>query len=369
MPQHNQPLVAVAWSELPAYSARLLRAGIKAIGSRVEVLASRPVVPVPGVEAMLGQRVHWLDYKDRQVAWPRLGLPTPRIFFHTGWCVPSFNALGRSVRDNGGSVVSLIDNSFKANLRQCVGAIIYRCLYRRWFEAVWVPGVSGMRLCRFLGVPRDRIYPGLYAADPLVFRPGPPLAERRTRFLFVGQFIKRKGVEQLLAACRLARRRHLQLPLIHVVGCGPLEPALLAEPWCKVTPFATPDAIAARMADSRFLILPSLGDHWPLVVHEAVSCGCGLIISDQVGNRFEFLSEKNGYLVKAGDAASLLVAILNAAALPQSSQASVMAESLQLSRSFSPPFFSKTFVRIVHRHLAGTSAGDNTVEHPVEETP
>ena len=60
------------------------------------------------------------------------------------------------------------------------------------------------------------------------------------------------------------------------------------------------------MNSSKCLILPSFEEHWGVVVHEATSCGCLLILSDKVGCKKEFL-KNNGYLFEPNNTDELYI--------------------------------------------------------------
>ena len=59
--------------------------------------------------------------------------------------------------------------------------------------------------------------------------------------------------------------------------------------------FKKPEEILKFMQKSRFLILPSRSDHWP-VVNESTLCVVGLILSSVVGNIPDLTNEKFNYL-------------------------------------------------------------------------
>ena len=277
----EQPRIAIAWNGLPFYAARLIRAGIEQLGKPVTVIGSQPAVPITGMEAALGQKIYWLN-TAKSCSWSDLQVPVPEIFFQTGWAYPGFNSLGREVRQHGGKVVSMVDNCWKNNSRQWLGAVIFRLNYQPWFDAVWVPGRSGFQLCRFFGMSENRIYQGMYGADPDVFTSGSPLSERNKQFLFVGQLIERKGVKLLVEAFQRFREQFPDWTL-KVIGSGPLA-SFLDCPGITVQGFQQPPVVAQIMRQSRFLILPSYEEHWGLVVHEAALSGCGLIVSyDELG--------------------------------------------------------------------------------------
>lgn len=307
--------IAIAWSGLPAYAARLIHAAVKNINCRFIIIGSKPSVPIQGMEEIVGQPIHWVEV-ERTCSWQELGLEVPDILIQTGWRNRAFNDLGRAVRAQGGRVISMIDNSWKNSLRQWIGAVIFRLRYRRWFDQVWVPGASGERLCRFLGMPAERIGKGMYGADPQIFFPGETLSLRPKQFLFVGQFIHRKGVDLLIEAFGKFRQEHPDWRLL-MVGQGELQEQLQGS-GIEVQSFQQPEAIAKLMRQSRFLILPSRLDHWGLVVHEAALSGCGIITSNNVAAVADLLEPgKNGMVFPSGCSQALYQSLVESAAMDE----------------------------------------------------
>lgn len=296
--------IVVAWSGLPPYAAYCLRELLIDYPGEVTILGTKADVPHQGLEAIIGQNVIWLE-RNTNYSWSELGLEVPAHFIHTGWAYPAFNSLGREVQQDGGKRYSMIDSIWYGRLKQYLGLLYFRAVYRKWFDAVMVPGKTGRRFCRMLGVSDARIFEGMYGANPEIFRTGSPLSERPKRMLFVGRLIKRKGILQLLQAARESTARGDGWEFV-VVGAGPLEERLDAEPAIRVEPFAGPEKIAEWMRSSRFLVLPSVEENWGVVVHEAALSGCGLILTQGIGAATDLLQpDTNGLLVKRGNARSL----------------------------------------------------------------
>lgn len=341
--------IAISWHNLPMYAARSICAGIQNLSEPVEIIASKPPTLVAQVENTLSQSVHWID-ANKACSWSDLGLNPPEIFFQSGWLSKAFRNLGEEVRRNGGRVVCLSDNSWKNNPKQWLGAIIFRIHHRLKFHAIWVPGNSGFKLCRFFGMPANRIYQGMYGADAEVFIPGSPLAEREKKFIFVGQLIERKGIDILARAFSEFYKSHPDWSL-HVIGSGPLT-HLLHTPGIKVEEFKPPNYIASMMRQSRFLILPSRDEHWGLVVHEAVLSRCGVIASKSVGASLDLISEKNGLIVDSGCTKSLHQALEKAASLKPFELEQIFLESQTVASKFGPHQWAETFERIITDSLS-----------------
>lgn len=329
---------AFSWHGLPQYAARQIAAFLRRSGRDCPVVGSRPAVPVEGMERSLGRPVHWVD-AGAPASWERLGLEVPEVFFQSGWAYPAFNALGDQVRRAGGKVCLLMDNNWRGDLRQALGAPWYRVFQRRKFDAVFVPGKSGRRLARWYGVPDERIWEGMYGADPSIFFAGPPLDQRPKRILFVGQYVERKQCVQLARAF-LSVADSLPEWKLEMYGSGPLKELIPVDSRIAVNGFIQPEQLGALYRSARIFALPSLSEAWGLVVHEAALSGCQLLLSDAIGARDDFARPENAALFRAGDIFSLRRALLRLASSDETSLGRAHSESLQLAQSHGPSVFA-----------------------------
>jgi glycosyltransferase involved in cell wall biosynthesis len=332
--------VAIAWNGLPFYGARLMRPIISELGSSVEILATKGPQSQKDIEEALGATICMIEAQSR-TNWKQLEMQVPDLFFHTGWAYPSFHALAREVKNHGGTVVCMVDNSRKYNLRQVIGKQIFRWVYRPHIDAVMVPGESGKELMEYFGMPAKLIYEGMYGADPKIFRPGPPLEGRRYDFLFVGQFIERKGIKGLIHAVREMRMEKKEF-MIAAIGDGPKRTEMESSN-IEIHPFAGADDVAQMMRSARFLVLPSIEDHWGVVVHEAVLSGCGLILSSGVGSRLDLLTPRNGFVCEPGRPMQMMQQALDA---NDDWLDGCRQESLRLANGFGPEQWCQAFRKI-----------------------
>jgi glycosyltransferase involved in cell wall biosynthesis len=178
-----------------------------------------------------------------------------------------------------------------------------------------------------LGAKRERIFiPCQAAALPLTFDPQQALAERlRARseqapvFLFVGRLSQEKGVDALLDAFA-AIAAHLPQARLRIVGTGPQ-----GEQWQKTVNDAglghavsflgslQEEGLSREYFGAACLVLPSFSEPWGLVVNEALSHGCPVVVSDNCGCVPELVIDGvTGYAFRSGDAASLHRTLLKA---------------------------------------------------------
>jgi len=336
--------VAIAWHGLPFYAARLIRAGRERYGANIAVIGTRPKVPIQGIEEALGQNVTWIR-DDECLNWQEIGISVPRIFFQTGWRYPAFNRLGAEVRKSGGAVVAMVDNRWRGDARQEIGRLVYRLFYRRSFNAVWVPGKGGQRLCREFGVAPESVFTGLYGADSRVFSSQKPICEREKRFLFVGQLIERKGVAELRDAWVAFSEGNPGWSL-EVIGSGPLEGMFRNVRGVRVSGFLQPHELAKRLSSSRVLVLPSHEDHWGVVVHEAALSGCALLLSNAVGAAEDLVSARNGILVEPGSSVSLRKGFELLVGKEKRWWLLAERESVRMAKRFGPHRWADQFLRI-----------------------
>ena len=140
-------------------------------------------------------------------------------------------------------------------------------------------------------------------------------------FLFSGSLISRKGVDLLgRAFVRLARKFHnVRLQLI---GEGEARGALMrtlqpVSDRVEFLGFKDWAELPNSYTGADILCVPSRYDGWGLVVPEGLAAGLPVIGTDRMGSAIEFIqTDRNGWLVPAGDEDALFTAMHKAASLP-----------------------------------------------------
>jgi glycosyltransferase involved in cell wall biosynthesis len=160
-------------------------------------------------------------------------------------------------------------------------------------------------------------------------------------FLFVGRLSKEKGLEDLLAAFR---RIHEGLPGAKLLLAGPGESDRLRSQAMsggleKSVTFLgrqTPGQIGELLEISTAMVLPSHREPWGLVVNEALSYGCPVVVSDVCGCTPELvLNGVTGYVFPAGDINALCETMLRAINL-NDNRLSTARRCLELISQYTP---------------------------------
>lgn len=107
--------------------------------------------------------------------------------------------------------------------------------------------------------------------DTAVFHAAGDAREERLA-LFVGRFVEKKGLAHLE---RLARRRTDWRFVF--AGSGPIDPARWGLPNVSVERGRSDSSLAELYRRASVLLLPSVGEGYPLVIQEAMACGLPVI--------------------------------------------------------------------------------------------
>lgn len=180
-----------------------------------------------------------------------------------------------------------------------------------------------------LGDPARRDYTLLFnGVDGEVFsRLGPAadgLPGGKRRVLFVGRFVEKKGLSILRAVAAL--RPDITFVL---AGAGPIRPSAWGLANVHDLGPQTPAQLAALYRSADCLLLPSVGEGFPLVIQEAMACGLPVIcgapthLADPEAARW-----LRGAQVDLGDpagSAARIAAMLNAPGLTLPERASMAA--------------------------------------------
>ena len=177
-------------------------------------------------------------------------------------------------------------------------------------DEIWVPSDWGRGVLLANGLPADRVHVVPEGVDPALFRPADPSpqdAARPFRFLCVGKWEVRKGIDDLARA--FAREfaphepveliLHCHNPYLRGFDTGRALERLALPPHA---PIRTSEPLPLRglaelYASCDVLVLATKAEGWGLPILEAMACGIPAIATNYSGHTM-FLNEANGYLVE-----------------------------------------------------------------------
>jgi glycosyltransferase involved in cell wall biosynthesis len=239
----------------------------------------------------------------------------PHVLVLPGWRYRSYVSIAFDSRLQGVRRIMMMDNPRSHSLRQAFGKLRLRS-YLRKMDFIFVAGERSWQLAKYLAIPEIKIRRGTYGIDYDLFskcferRRDAPLGWPR-RFLFIGQYIQRKGIDLLLDAYSLYRSKVADPWPLRCCGEGVLSNILSDKPGLENVGFIQPHQLIAQMEDCGVLILPSRSDAWPIVIAEACASGLPIIATENCGSIVELVRYMyNGLTVPTGDVKGLSDALI-----------------------------------------------------------
>lgn len=227
---------------------------------------------------------------------------------------------------------------------------------RRFFrrcQGIFCYGIRSREYLLGYGVKEARInYRRQAAALPHDYDPAAILKSYRNsdqpdagspRFLYVGRLSREKGITDLLRAFASVQKTMPRASL-DIVGAGPLEKQLRSETrqlrLADSVNFLGPkglDEIATMFRASTALVLPSRSEPWGLVVNEALSYGCPVVVSNACGCVPDLVLNDNitGFTFDPADIQGLASALISSAQGNKNRQ-EVATRCLEIISNFTP---------------------------------
>ncbi len=308
--------IAICWQELSGYMAACFRALAKDV--ELMVIAGAPGATVTqnaysdrsltdGFACTLLGRDQLFD---RRLVGELVAEFRPDVVFVAGWFNPAFMALANESRLTQARFIMGMDTSYKGTWRQRLAKLRLAWLFKR-VDRVIVPGERGWQFARLLNVPERKLRRGLYGIDynrlsaALPMRLAEPGGWPR-KFLFVGRYLERKGIDVLLDAYAMYRSRSADPWPLDCCGKGEFADRIAAAPGVNDLGFVQPREQVRILAEHGASILPSRYDPWPLVIPEAAASGLPVICSERCGSSVELVRPYyNGLLFSTADVGSL----------------------------------------------------------------
>lgn len=168
----------------------------------------------------------------------------------------------------------------------------------------------------YYGIKECLVIPNAVDAD--YFRPAIKKSAKNDRntVLFVGSFITKKGIYDLIEAAKILTFRYdIKLDYV-LVGDGPLKDILKSrvkkyglEGYFSFPGFLDRQALLTAYHQAKIFIFPSYHEGLPTVVLEAMSCGVPVVTTNVPGNRDLVRDGDTGLIVKPHEPEELAAAV------------------------------------------------------------
>lgn len=180
-----------------------------------------------------------------------------------------------------------------------------KSFFIRRFDTYYTYGSQATEYLIHHGADRDSVVTGTNTVDTGYFKQHTTneMPDRKMlKFLYVGQLLERKGLENTLKAFGTLDRNDWSLA---VIGKGPDEEKLKQlvsdlhlQSNVHFLGYKQKEEILGYFSDSHILIMPSYLEVWGLVLNEALASGLFCLSSKYAGATFDLIEEgENGYII------------------------------------------------------------------------
>lgn len=239
----------------------------------------------------------------------------PDVIYIAGWGDKVYNLFAaRWIRQV--PVIMGMDNPWKGTVKQKLAGLTASFFLKNKATHLWVTGYPQYEYARRMGFPANRILHDLYCADTPKFQNQEPSFNKR--IVFVGRMVEYKRPEWLLEAFFDLQSKHPgpQEWELLMIGNGPLQKVLQNRyggvKQVSFRPFVQPAELVQYYHHSSVFCMPSLYEHWGVVVQEAAAAGLTLLLSDTCGAASTFLIHGyNGFSFDSNNKNSLKQQLLH----------------------------------------------------------
>ncbi|MDP9694961.1 UNVERIFIED_ORG: glycosyltransferase involved in cell wall biosynthesis [Arthrobacter globiformis] len=251
---------------------------IPSIGNKIDFLE------VPTRKVRRGEARYYFLTKFRSILLPR----NYDVVVFGGWESPAYWVLLATTKMHNRGCVAFYESTV-ATMSHHRGPISW--MRKRFFasmDSIVVPGPAAREALISIGVPPEKILEGFNAVDVKAFQVLPQPSDKPKNqghsYLYVGQLIARKRVEQIVAAFSSVATPNDTLT---IVGSGELEAELRSitkgNKSISFMPYVDNRSMPEVMARHNTLVLASSQEVWGLVINEALAGGLHVVVSQNCG--------------------------------------------------------------------------------------
>ena len=269
----------------------------------------------------------------------------PDAVLVSGWADKKYIRICRTLKSREVPVISGCDTQWRNTFRQRLACFVAPIYLHKFIDVLWGCGARQQKLAQKLGYCAERYWDDFYSCDWETFAKysnEKSSAKIPPQFLYTGRLVPEKGIDTLVEAYRSYRVAVKNPWPLVIAGIGPLEQLLYCDGIIKIG-FVQPKGLPKLMRESTAFILPSIFEPWGVVVHEAVTCGLPVILSDACGAGDHLLKpSQNGFLFTAGSSSELAKAMTAMHDLSSGELKRFREVSIQLSKQYTPSKWANT---------------------------
>ena len=223
----------------------------------------------------------------------------PKLIFVSGWIDKWYLKITRVSSINSKNIL-MIDTPWQNSIKQKLWAYYFNSILEKYFDNIWIPGKPQLKYAKKLGFKDLNIYEGLYTCDEDLFnidKINNDINSEHKIFLFVGRYVKEKGIVELWNTFKKLNAEISQKWQLWCVGTGELWENRMIDENIKHFGFVQPQKLSEIVSKSNVYVMPSKYEPWGVSLHEMISFGKPVLVSENVGSSYCFAKNNiNGFV-------------------------------------------------------------------------
>ena len=273
----------------------------------------------------------------------------PGAIFISGWIDKEYlKAIKNSLLSS--KKILMIDTPWNGNIKQTLWSIYFKFCKKKFFDSIWVPGSPQVKYALKLGFKKEEVFNGIYTCNDDIFNKKKHEIKARNnprKFIFIGRYIKEKGIEELCNNFIELNSKQDDKWELWCIGNGKLWNSRIQNKFIKHFGFIQPDALTGIISKSDAYILPSNYEPWGVSLHEMVSMGKPVLVSENVGSSYCFAKNGiNGFVFSHKKENDFKIKMKKMMQLSDEDFDQMGKESVHLSKAFSSDKWIKTLKEI-----------------------
>ncbi|MGY6562191.1 MAG: glycosyltransferase family 4 protein [Luteibaculaceae bacterium] len=332
------------YSELAAYTLACFEALAKR-GHSIDVVhwPINPEAPFQFKKEIQGLRFFSRDTLTEKDIVALIETQHYQVTFCSGWLDKGYLNAIKKTKGKGKRVI-ILDNQWRGDFKQHVAALTAPLWLTKWFHHAWVPGKLQQKFAEKLGFKGDKCSLHFYSADTDLFEKmyqdnlESKVSNYPKRFLFVGRYVDFKGILELWDAfAQVKANPKFSEWELWCVGTGKLYTERKEIEGITHLGFKQPHEMPEIIKQCGIFIMPSRVEPWGVVLHEMVTAGMPVLVSEAVGAKSSFLIEgENGFAVEPNNLQSLVYSLERAANLSPEMLCEMMQKSHAIGLKVTP---------------------------------
>lgn len=271
------------------------------------------------------------------------------LIFCGGWSDQLYLDLVRRNRN----IPALIgfDKQWKGSMRDRLATFYLRLKIKRFFDYAFVPGEEQFIFALQMGFQKANIVKGAYVCEThrfnKVFKKRIDQLPLKKNLVFVGRYAPEKNVQLLWEAFVEWKNSHSSEMKLICFGTGPLWDSRVQHTDIIHHGFQQGSQMDDKLTDASIFILPSSYEPWGVVVNELAAAGYALALTEAVGARTYFLTEKTGWIFNSSSKQDFIQLFNKINALSNEGLVQMAIESNRLAQLLDEEQYAQSILRMM----------------------